>query len=181
MKKFLTHNPILAVATFSLIAYWVVLTPPSTSNSQFLAQAGTVIEDTPVEQHLMGEGRINVELVNSGGECQVDGLKISRSKPAVHWGDAASACPFNWWVCTAEERGLKYCKDIYAFDPIAIDCRLGHKPSITEDAGNTSAWVADINPDFSNRNEGMVVDAANGDIKYGVNHCSTRPVWCCTR
>jgi|AP45_3_1055517.scaffolds.fasta_scaffold04879_2 hypothetical protein len=181
MKKSLDHNPFLALGGLLLFVYWVAFTPSTISNSQFVAQAEAVIEDVPVEQHLMGEGRMNVKLINSGGECQLDGLKISRSKPVVHWGNAASACPANWWVCTATERGLKYCKDVYASDPTIVDCRLGHKPSLTEEANNTTAWVADINPGISSKNEGMVIDAVNGDIRYSANHCSTRPVWCCTR
>ncbi len=181
MKKSSNYNPVLFLAVLSLIVYWISFTAPSVSNDQFLSQVDAAVGEASVEQSLMGQGRPNVELVNSGGECQINGLKISRSKTVVHWGDAASACPANWWVCTAEERGKKYCKDVYASDPTAIDCRLGHKPSLVEDAGNTSAWVADIRADLSNKYEGMVIDAANGDVRYGANHCSTRSVWCCTR
>ena len=181
MKKLFNNNPVLAILGLLLFVYWISFSSSTIPNNQLLAQVGTTIEvDYP--QHLMGEGRVNVELVNSSGECQVDDLKISRSKPVVHWGNAASACPANWWVCTAAEREVtQYCKDIYASDPIAIDCRLGNKPSLTEQGGNSTAWVADINPDFSERHEGMVIDASNSDVKYGVNHCSTRPVWCCTK
>jgi len=59
--------------------------------------------------HLWGQGRPGVKLVNSSGECTIDDLKISRATPAVSWEGAPASCPKGWWVCTAEERGTGTC------------------------------------------------------------------------
>ncbi len=58
---------------------------------------------------IMGEGRANLILANSAGECVISGIKISRALPPVIWEGAAAACPSGWWVCTVAERGAGKC------------------------------------------------------------------------
>jgi len=149
-----------------------------------IGQASAVLETatttTSTPNHLDGLGRPNVQLANEAGECQANGLKISRALPVVQWGNAASACPQNWWVCTAAERGEGGCKDLTFSEPRVIDCRPDLEKPLVEIGGETSAWVADAYVDaITGVVRGMAIDAANSDIVSAINLCSTRSVWCC--
>lgn len=117
-----------------------------------------------------GEGRKNVSVENTAGECVVSGVKVSRSSHAVEWSGNAAACPAGWWVCSVANRGSGSCgsgvKDW-------LNCS-----GVTNGGGPTGsgiAWTADA--DAVNRASGITVGLAGATQSQQV--CEVRRVWCC--
>lgn len=142
--------------------------------------------------NLMGQGRPNVGVIDGGGECTRGALRVSRSDRIVSWGEAAAACPANWWVCTKAERGTGACK-ISGWGDTSSGALRGVDCDVTEDEGSVqdsdggydemntlSAWVSDASVGTGgSRRNGVVVRADTGNAGSASN-CSILPVWCCT-
>ncbi len=140
---------------------------------------------------LMGQGRPDVGVIDGGGECLRSGLRVSRSDRIVSWGEAAAACPANWWVCTKAERGTGACK-IAGWGDTSSGALRGVDCDTTEDSGSVqdsdggydemstfSGWVSDASVGTGgNRRNGVVVRADTG-VAGNATNCSLLPVWCC--
>lgn len=123
---------------------------------------------------LWGEGRPNVAVGNTAGECTTGGLKISKGNTAVSWDGVAAGCPLGWWVCTATERSTVSCGSQTAYP--CYSC------AGTEGDSNFY-WVADRLPSppptgWPDGALGTQVSVATGDSSW-LPICNTRRVWCC--
>lgn len=137
---------------------------------------------------LMGQSRSGVVLFNAAGECVVSGLKISRSIPSVRWEGAAAACPANWWVCSAAERGSGSCG---AGIVAQIQrCRAGYYDGASETSTRTHGRYSGVNVDqawVSNATNisgviwGQYINTAGVSMSsVESTDCDFYPVWCCT-
>lgn len=132
---------------------------------------------------IWGEGRPNVNVVNTSGECTNTNanpdIVISRSNIAVNWEGASAACPRGWWVCAESER------DINGATAGGGTCGSGNKDFFEcdwnsssndelKDPGDTDrAWVSDWGSSDSGRH---VVVGGTGGISEA---CFALPVLCC--
>lgn len=137
---------------------------------------------------LWGHGRPGATVVNAAGECTptFNGtqIKVSRSGNSATWDGARAACPANWWVCSAAERG-------------AAACGSGNRPLLICDPanGNTSeelystnssgvpitanwAWVSNVAGTSDTR--AMAASIASGANTSEQYACNIAPVWCCS-
>src|SRR3989344_3674031 len=111
-------------------------------NKDYVDKYGGVGGASP---RLWGQGRPNSTVrVTGGGECSSSlnaSIKVSRSERAVHWDNAASACPTGSWVCTIAERGTSACG---SGNVERINCsQSGGAFSMTTN-NTASAWVANV-------------------------------------
>lgn len=132
---------------------------------------------------LWGEGRPGTDVIGgktSNGECQANGIKVSRSTRMAEWGNAAAACPAGWWVCKASDRGAGICGS-GSRNYVRCDTGLKDQFNITitdEFYSDTTpfAWLSDTAL-TDNNNYGRIINTAgSADNEY---QCSMMPVWCC--
>ena len=127
---------------------------------------------------LWAHGRPGVSVLNSLGECTSTAnnyMKVSRSSNTATWDGARAACPANWWVCSAAERGTAACG---TNTQPAITCNPASTTAELSEASINWGWVSDI----ANINDRMAKTATTAS---GVNTaeqypCSIVPVWCCS-
>lgn len=128
---------------------------------------------------LWGEGRPGVSVLNAAGECTNTisdiTLKVSRSSNTASWDGARAACPTNWWVCSASERGSQTCgattKQVIVCNPVPVDEELYE---ITANWG----WVSDTATTNDRKAKAArIVSGANTVEQYA---CNRAPVWCCS-
>lgn len=129
---------------------------------------------------LWGEGRPGTNITNAAGECTntVNGaqIKVSRSSNTATWDGSRAACPANWWVCSATERGTGACASgvtrnaIYC-NPAPVDEEL---TSVTNDW----AWISDTAT--TNDRKGKITRTISGANTLEQYACSILPVWCCS-
>jgi hypothetical protein len=136
---------------------------------------------------LWGEGRPGASVLNALGECTSTissaTVKISRSSNTATWDGSRAACPANWWVCSASERG-------------SSACGSGNQPILTCDPANASnnelyyltgsaaylrdnwAWTADTaTTSDTMAKSATIASGANTAERYA---CNIAPVWCCS-
>lgn len=127
---------------------------------------------------LWGQGRPGTLILNAAGasvagsaadagECTVNGIRVGRSSRSSNWDGASAACPANWWVCTASERG-------------AGSCGTGGRSVVTCAGtllnGIEYAWVSDRST-VDNGSLGKSI-RITGQVS-DVTTCNPYPVWCC--
>lgn len=149
------------------------------------AQAANMATTTAIG--LWGQGRPGATVVNALGECtstiNAAIAKISRSGNTATWDGARAACPANWWVCSAAERGTIACgssnKPILFCDPAnSSNNELYHLTGLGVELTGNWAWVSDT----ATTNDRMakaasIANGANTSEKYA---CNIAPVWCCS-
>ena len=127
---------------------------------------------------LWGQGRPGSSVLNNAGECASSAnsyMKVSRSGNTAVWDGARAACPANWWVCSAAERGTAACGT--STQP-AIICNPVSTTAELSDGTVNWAWISDA----ASTNDRMAKTAttasgANTAEKYA---CNIAPVWCCS-
>jgi len=137
-------------------------------------QAAVLLEKT-LRDRLWGRGRPGTAVYGlvgglcDGGTTALFGL----SRTAVDWGDAAEACPANYWVCTRAERGLDDCNT----GRPDSDCDGLHRDGSCFDmpANNHRGWLADA--DVSGVEAGFQYETTPGSVSTPVSE--VMPVWCC--
>lgn len=128
---------------------------------------------------LWGAGRPGTAVITTAGECVTTvsetQVKVSRSNNTATWDGARAACPANWWVCSALERGSQTCgttaKSIIVCDPVPVNEELFE---INDNWG----WISDTaTADDRKAKAARTVSGANTVEQYA---CSRAPVWCCS-
>lgn len=166
----MTSNKILNIATPTL--------GPDAVNKTYV---DTVIGSMGPAIKLWGEGRPGATVINTRGECTstMAGpiIKVSRSTRIATWDGARAACPANWWVCTAQERGTRVCGNTLRN---IMYCNV---PSITDDLGANTAnwgWVSNTATTTNSLLWGKIIQAAAGGTASDQYMCNIIPVWCCS-
>ncbi len=137
---------------------------------------------------LWGQGRPGATVVNALGECTstINGttIKISRSSSTTAtWDGARAACPANWWVCSAAQRGTIACgsgnKYLLTCDPAnSTNKELYHITGLGVERTGNWAWVSDVAT--TNDRMAKAVSIASGANTSEQYACNTAPVWCCS-
>ncbi len=145
------------------------------------AYADTVIAAMGPAVKLWGEGRPGAGVTNAAGECTstIAGpvVKVSRSTRVATWDGARAACPANWWVCSAAERGTRVCGNT---SRNIVYCNV---PSTTDDLQANTAnwgWVTNTATTTSSFLWGKIVQSAVGGTASDQYACNLLPVWCCS-
>ena len=197
-----------AIAATSTGGFWSVTINGTTTIQKSLDMAGNRITGvaTPVTStdavnlayitapsKLWGEGRSGTMILNASGvavtatttgsgECTVSSVRVGRVTSLAAWNGASSACPANWWVCSATERGAAACGSGVGL-PKFGDCFINTASGSIDSGGygrvgipasTTFAWVADKDAATFN---GMSINAAGSTAFREM--CSQYPVWCC--
>lgn len=143
--------------------------------------ADTVIGSMGPAIKLWGEGRPGASVVNANGECTntIAGsvIKVSRSTRVATWDGARAACPANWWVCSAAERGTLVCGNT---SRNILYCNV---PSSTDDLQTNTAnwgWVSNTASTTTSLLWGKIKQAATGGTASDQYMCNLLPVWCCS-
>lgn len=127
-----------------------------------------------------GEAREGVTVVNDAGECTniVNGetIKISRSNQLTSWDGSAAACPRNWWVCKASERGAGSCASGSQTRTV-VSCVFDVDGKNFASVIAQTVWLNDGGPSGSYY-EGTHMNASGG-LTGHEPVCSLLPVWCC--
>jgi len=156
-----------------------VMTPISNTdavNKAYIdAQTNNMASST---SRLWGQGRPGSSVLNNAGECVSNAnnyIKVSRSGNTAVWDGARAACPANWWVCSAAERGTGACGT--GTQP-AIICNPASTTAELYDNTVTWAWVSDV----ASTNDRMAKTAttASGTNTAEQYACNIAPVWCCS-
>ncbi len=142
------------------------------------AYADTLIAQASTTMRLWGQGRPGATVINSAGECtnMISGvtIKVSRSTRIATWDGAQAACPANWWVCTAAERGSVVCgntsRSVLFCDPVNTADELSE---------NAAPWGWVSNTATSTLLWGKDKSSASGGVAADRYMCSLLPVWCC--
>ena len=143
--------------------------------------ADTIITSMGPAVRLWGEGRPGAGVTSVSGECTstMTGpvIKVSRSTRTATWDGAAAACPANWWVCTAQERGTRVCGNT------SRNITYCNVPSLTDDLGANTAtwgWVSNSATTTNSLLWGKIVQSIVGGVASDQYMCSLLPVWCCS-
>lgn len=135
---------------------------------------------------LWGEGRPGVTVLNALGECTPTAngttIKVSRSANTAKWDGSRAACPANWWVCSASERGTGACgstqRPLMTCNPAAVDAELYGLASGGAPLTGNWGWVSDTATSSDVRAKAAAITAgANTSEQYS---CNLAPVWCCS-
>lgn len=141
------------------------------------AQTANMISNTI---QLWGEGRPGTSVTNTAGECtnivNSTTIKVSRSNNTATWDGARAACPANWWVCSATERGTGACaagvtRNIIYCTPSSVDEEL-------TTATNDWAWISDAAT--TNDRKGAIARTISGTNTLEQYACNILPIWCCS-
>ncbi len=163
---------------------------PATSTdavNKAYADAQTANMATSTSPGLWGQGRPGATVVNALGECTptVNGtqIKTSRSGNTATWDGARAACPANWWVCSAAERGTASCgtgnRPVLRCDPAnATNNELYYLTGSAVEITDNWAWVSDAATSSDTRAKAAsIASGANTSEQYA---CNIAPVWCCS-
>lgn len=135
-----------------------------------------------------GQGRPGITTLSHedpNGYCTTtQGVNFALSTHFATWGNAATVCPKDAWVCTADEIGSTICN--ITINPFAsFNLKRCDGIMVPSDASEilTSVWgwLADAhvslplnpNPLFS-----MCKDS-DQDLPFPVDYCNAMRVWCC--
>ena len=167
----MTNNRILNVAI-----------PTSSLDAANKAYVDALVASMNSTIKLWGEGRPGASVANNAGECTNGIIKVSRSTRLATWDGARAACPANWCVCSAAERGVGVCgvtpQPTLFCDPTSLDAEMysltGSAVYLTSNWG----WVSDVATTDDRKAKAVrTISGANTTEEYA---CNIAPVWCCS-
>lgn len=161
-----------------------VITPTVGLDAINKSYADAVLASMNTSMKPWGEGRPGATVMNNAGECVNGAIKISRSTRLATWDGARAACPANWWVCSAAERGTAACPAPSGTNKNVILCNVTASPrgDSVEDLIlllNNGAWITETAT--STLYFGKLAGGGSGATKSDQYTCTLLPVWCCSQ
>lgn len=165
-----------------------VATPVIGTNAVNKTYVDGLVGSMNATMKLWGEGRPGAGVANAAGECVNGAIKVSRSTRLATWDGSRAACPKNWWVCSASERGAGACAAATGRNVVVCNTL---NPITTDDLQSSSgvslAWVSNVGVTIASDNPvsasllwGKMASTASGNNTQNGYTCSLLPVWCCS-
>lgn len=148
------------------------------------AYVDSLVGSMSTTMKLWGEGRPNANVINTAGECVNGAIKVSRSTRLATWDGAQAACPANWWVCSAAERGTLVCPPPSGTNKNIVYCNVTASSigdSVEDFVLTTSDWGWVSNTATTTLYFGKIARGIKGGAKSDQYTCNLLPVWCCSQ